>query len=441
MASKKLDRGEVLAAFFDEGVYTELFAAGTVSAAFGSAHGKPVYAVFQNGQALTVTDVDRTIHALRLAAETGNPVVTFYDSPGSRLDEGLEVLKASKEIITMISELSGVVPQIAVVLGVCGGTSALAAASSDICIMSREGELFFTSPFTSAALGDKLENAGSADFAVQAGVASLVADDAAGAAELAAQVAALMPANNLARSAGFQFEAPVEPFPAKYNPAAAAASLADQGSMLTLFDDFGPSVVTALATIEGNAAGIVATGNRLCRNCAAKISRFVRLCDAFSIPVVTVVACEEGFPKSSSEDMAGGIRAAARLAGTYADATTSSVVVVAGKAIGPVYTALSDADLTIAMQGCTISAVEPEVAAAVLYKDELDASDNVAQAAAVKAARYAAEQCSANAALAAGIADFTADRNTVRSTVVAALDMIATKRTQRLPKKHGNMAL
>ena len=111
----------------------------------------------------------------------------------------------------------------------------------------------------------------------------------------------------------------------------------------------------------------------------------------------------EGFTASVSEDVAGAIREAARLAGTYADATTARVAVLTGKAVGPVYTALANADLTIAVQGCTVSAVDPKVAVTVLYKDELDASDNIVNATAAKASAYAAESCSADAALAAGV--------------------------------------
>lgn len=440
MASKKLDKGEVLSAFFDEGVCTELFGGGAVSAVYGCANGQPVYVVYQNGEALSVKDVEKNVRVLDLAAQTGNPVVTFYNSVGAKLAEGLDVLTASAKVTAASARLSGVVPQVAVVLGVCGATAALNAAAADVCIMAEQGELFFTAPFTSAAQGDKLENAGTAQFAAKAGVAALVAEDAVQAASLAAHLVGLMPGNNLAGPALFQFEAPAQAFPAKYQPMTALEALADTGSLLPLYSEFGAAAVTAIATVNGNAVGLVASGEALCEQCASKISRFVRLCDAFSIPVVTVVDCQ-GFLPSVSQDLAGGIRQAARLAATYADATTAKVAVVAGSAVGPVYTALANADLVIAMQGSTIAPVAPSVAVSVLYKDELDASDNVAQTTRTKAAAYAADVCSAAAAVEAGAADFTADSTTVRATLVAALDMLATKRSQRLPKKHGNMAL
>ena len=167
MASK-INKGEILAKFFDDGEYTALFADGAVSAACGYAAGQQAYAVYQNGEAVTVKDVEKNIKVLEMAAQTGCPVVTFYNSVGAKLAEGLDVLTASAKLNAQIAKVSGVVPQVAVVLGVCGGTSALSAANADVCIMAEGAELFFTAPFTSAAKGDKVADAGSAAAAAKA---------------------------------------------------------------------------------------------------------------------------------------------------------------------------------------------------------------------------------------------------------------------------------
>ena len=438
MASK-INKGEILAKFFDDGEYAALFADGAVSAACGYAAGQQAYAVYQNGEAVTVKDVEKNIKVLEMAAQTGCPVVTFYNSVGAKLAEGLDVLTANAKLNAQIAKVSGVIPQVAVVLGVCGGTSALSAANADVCIMAEGAELFFTAPFTSAAKGDKVADAGSAAAAAKAGVASIVAD-AAEAAEKAAHIVGLLPANNLTGPAIFEFEQPTAALAAGAEPAKAAAAVVDKDSTVELYAGFGKSVYTAFATVGGNAVGVVATGKNLCHNCVAKIARFVRLCDAFSVPVVTVVDTE-GFVPSVSDDIAGGIREAARLAATYADATTAKVTVLAGKAVGPVYTALAAADLRIAVTGCVVSALEPSAAVSVLYKDEIDASDNIIAATNAKAAAYTAEVCSAANAVACGAADMVCDAANVRSSVVAALELLSTKRAARLPKKHGNMAL
>ena len=439
MASK-FNKQEILAKFFDDGEYTALFADGAVSAACGWSNGQQAYAVYQNGEALTVKDVEKNIKVLRMAASTGNPVVTFCNAKGACLAEGLDVVKAAAELNAEIAKISGVVPQIAVVTGVCAGTAALAAANADVCIMAEDAELFFTAPFTSAAAGDKLECAGTAAAAAKAGVAAITAKTAEEAAELAAQIVGLLPANNLTGPAVFEFEAPVTAFAAGQEPAAAAAAVIDNGSALELYAGFGKKVYTAFATVNGNAVGVVATGKQLCRNCVSKASRFVRLCDAFSVPVISIVDTD-GFVKSSTDDVAGGIREAARLTATYADATNVRIAVLAGKAVGAVYTAFAAADLRIAVEGCTIAAVEPKVAVSVLYKEEIEASDSIAGATSAKAAAYAAEQCSAAAAVEAGAADISCAGSDVRAAVVGAMDMLATKRATRMPKKHGNMAL
>ncbi len=442
MASKTFGKEQILASFFDEGAYSVLFARSAVSAAFGSANGQPVYAICQDGEAVTVADVDKCVKVLDMAAKTGNPVVTFYDSTGACLSEGLAVLTAQARWAEKIAQISGVVPQLAVVTGVCGASSALAAAAADVCIAAEGCEIFFTAPFTSAAAGDKVEGAGSAELAAKAGVAAVVAKDGAEAVSLAARLVAMLPANNLSAPAMFDMAEPAAALDLnKYTAAGAAAAVVDADSAVELFAGFGKNVYTALATVAGNPVGVVATEpGTLCHVCVSKAARFVRLCDAFSLPVVTLVN-SEGFTASVSEDVAGAIREAARLAGTYADATTARVAVLTGKAVGPVYTALANADLTIALEGCTVSAVDPKVAVTVLYKDELDASDNIVKATAAKAAAYAAENCGADAALNAGVADFAVAPAQLRGTLAAALDMLATKRTQRLPKKHGNMAL
>ena len=206
MASK-INKGEILAKFFDDGEYTALFADGAVSAACGYAAGQQAYAVYQNGEAVTVKDVEKNIKVLEMAAQTGCPVVTFYNSVGAKLAEGLDVLTANAKLNAQIAKVSGVIPQVAVVLGVCGGTSALSAANADVCIMAEGAELFFTAPFTSAAKGDKVADAGSAAAAAKAGVASIVAADAAEAAEKAAHIVGLLPANNLTGPAIFEFGA------------------------------------------------------------------------------------------------------------------------------------------------------------------------------------------------------------------------------------------
>lgn len=440
MAANRPGKAQVLAEFFDDGVFSPLFSEGVCSAAYGCANGQPVYVLFQDGGAVGVKDIEKNIRVLELAAETGNPVVTFYDSTGAKLEGGLDLLNANARLTAQIARVSGVVPQIAVVTGVCAGSAAINAAAADVCVMSKDAELFLTAPFNSA---DKVKNAGSAEFAAKAGVAAVVAEDDLAAARAAARIAGLLPSNNLSGPAVFDFDAPETSLNlAKYDAKSAAASVADADSLVELYDGYGKNVFTALGTLNGNPVGIVATEKAaLCHRCTAKAARFVRLCDAYSVPVVTIVNTE-GFVKSESDDEAGGIRQAARMAGVYAEATTAKVAILAGDAVGPVYTVFAaSADWRIAVNGCTVAPLAPETAASVLYKDEIFASDNIVNATKAKAAAYAKDVCSAEAAVRNGAADLAVNAADARAAVVQALDMLASKRAVRLAKKHGNITL
>ncbi len=435
---------DVLLSFFDEGAYTILFNESAVCAAFGSANGQPVYAICQKGEPVNEGDIKTMVKVLKLAAKTGNPVVTFYNAQGVVLGENLNVLNKASKLVETISKISGVVPQIAVVNGVCAATSALAASLSDVCIMAKDAELFLTAPFTAAAKGDKTQKAGTAEFAAKAGVASIVVENEQEAAKKAAELIGLLPANNLSGGTIYEASAPKGSYTlAKYDAKAAVDSIVDADSNLELYEGYGRNVYTALATVNGNVVGVVSTAGAqeyMCRKCVSKIARFVRFMDAFGIPVISIINTA-GFKADCGEDLSGGVREAARLAGTYADATTAKIAVITGKAIGSAYVGLANADLTVAVQGCTISPVEPSVAATVLYNEEIQKGNDIAGDTAKKAAEYAKEVCSAQSALNSGVAHFAVDAAGIRGAVVSSLDMLSTKRTQRLPKKHGNMSL
>ncbi len=446
MASEMNGAG-LLAAFFDGGAHTALFGGegGNVLAAYGDVGGLGAYAVCQTGGALSAADVEISCKTVALAAKTGRPVVTFYNAKGAVLTEGGKTLSAAASLSRAAAAVSGVVPQLAVVYGVCGASNALAALAADLCIIAEGAELFLTPPFLSAAAGDAPEGAASAKAAADAGVSALSAKTPEEAAQLAARLLMLLPRNNLAATAQFEYTAPAAGIDtANYTGLSAAKAVADEGSLVELYEGFGDGVITALGTVEGNVAGFVSTNGAntyLGGYCMAKTARFVRLCDAFSIPVVTLLHTG-GLVKSSSAEAAGLLRDAARLAATYADATTAKVAVVTGRCVGQAYTVLGSADLTVAMRGCVLAPAEPSAAASVLYKDEIAAAEGSVEAGtAAYAKQYEAEVASADAALAAGLADMVADAPGVRAAVVAALDALATKRTQRMPKKHGNMAL
>ncbi len=424
---------ERLTYLFDGGIFTELdaFAAGKnvcgVVCAFGKVNGSPCYAfsqdVSRNLGALDSVQAVKIARTLKLAAETGVPVVGIYDSCGADLSDGHAALTAYGELLLKMSNLSGVVPQIAVIAGVCSGTSALLAETADITIIADGAELY-------AAPGCD----GSAANAAINGTAALkVADDKA--AVLAAKLLLeKLPLNNLSPAPAFEYEAPAG--------GNAVMSAVDGGSAAELYADFGSAAYTALATVEGAPVGIVSTDKaaKLTADDCSKLARFVRFCDSFSLPVITFVDTE-GF----EDDGAGAVKSMAKVAHAYAEATTAKISVVTGKAYGAAFIALAgrgaNSDISFALDTAKITALAPETAAEFLYHNELI---GVADASAKRrelAARYAAEEGDPYTAAAGGCADCVISAAQLRTELAAALDQLSSKRVSRRPKKHSNIQL
>lgn len=450
---------------FDEGTFVETcgFAmageepSGVVTG-YGYVEGELVYAYAQDsevaGGAVGRVHGEKIAKVYALAAKTGCPVVAVFDSNGARLDEGNDALAAYGEMLMWSNNLSGVVPQISVVLGVCAGCAAMLATSADLVVMSEKAELFMTPPFTAKANGERVEGAGTAENAAKAGVAHIVCADDAAAMQTVKELLMKLPENNLAVT-------PIAEFAENENGqstlAAAFADIehadvksvleavADADSVVELQSAFGQAAYTALAGIQGSTVGLIATdktNGALDSDASAKIARFVRMCDAFAIPIVTFVDTE-GFAQSAKGELAGSIREAAKLAHAYAEATCPKISVVIGSAYGPAYIALAgknaNADVTIAWPSAVISALKPEATVEFLWHDKLKDAEDVAAKRAELVTEYVDTAASPFEAAKGGSIDQVIDPALTRGTIINALDMLAGKRVSKLPKKHGNM--
>lgn len=436
---------ERLTYLYDEGRYTELdaFAANGaklcgVVTAFGYVGGNACYAFSQdvsvNGGALNRAQAEKIAKVYDLAAKTGVPVVGIYDSFGADLNDGHEALNAYGELMLAMSNLSGVVPQIAVVAGVCSGTSALLAESADFTVVAEGAELYVT-PNTGA----------SAENAAANGTAALVASDDKAAVEAAKTLIEKLPMNNLSPVPMYEYDLPSAA--AGKDAKSLAEGILDANSITELYADFGKASYTALATLGGAAVGFVATNktaSALTADDCSKIARFVRTCDAFAVPVITVVDTE-GFEGGSETEAAGAVKNMAKLAHAYAEATTIKVSVVTGRAYGAAFIALAgkgaNADLTYATEDAVITPLAPITAAEFFYHDELAGAENVKDKRLQLAARYSAEEGSPVAAAAKGCIDGVTTSTQLRDTLITAVEILAGKRISRLPKKHSNIQL
>lgn len=422
------DARKRLSAFFDEGSFTELdkflSADGEVSsvaAGCGAVLGMTVYAFAQDvsvkGGAVNKSAALKIKRVYELAAKNGSPIVGFFDSKGGDINEGMAVLGDYGDIMKASAKISGVVPQVAVVTGVCAGCAAMIASMADIVIASENSELFLTAPFNNA--DGKLVGAGSAENAAKAGVVQILVKDADAAVTKARELTAILPDNNL--GVGFIDGAPDNDtaITTSLKGAELAAAVVQKGTLVELGEKFGTAAFTALGSIGSDTVAVVSTGKaaKLTSADCSKIARFVQFADLFSIPVVTLIDTE-GFEGSSESELSGSVRDCARLAQVYATATTVKINFVTGKAFGAAFAAFDSADMSYAWENAQIAPMAPE-AGKVFMGEEL--TTNPFEAASL------------------GMIDGVIDPADTRETLSAALGMCISKNvnTQR---KHANFA-
>ncbi len=422
----------VLTKLFDEGAFTEIdaFAKSTagyaeVVAGRGNAEGIGVFAFAQNtdrsGGAMSKAQAAKIKKVYDLALKTGSPVIALYDSIGGRIDEGNDLLSAYGDILKYSSNLSGVVPQISVVLGKCYGTQALIAVNSDIVILSEKAELTLN---TDGSGADTKTNS-------KHGIAHLTAKDTDEAIEKARRLISILPSNNLEYAGTSEFDEPI-------SSDDVLLSVADGDSIIELQPEYGKSMKTVLATIEGTTVGIIKSeAPEIDSKGASKAARFVRFCDAFGLTIITLVDAE----KFSC------IKSAAKLSSAYSEATAPKIAVITGNAYGAVYIALAGtgaaADITYAWVDASVSALTPEAAAVIALGDDFGGklkgtSDPQAERAKITA-QYKDDNLTAMKAAEDGYIDEIILPEETRAKLTSAIDMLSDKRASTLPKKHNNL--
>lgn len=418
---------KTLETFFDEGQFSEVDAL-TVSengftegiAAYGTANGCPVFAFAQNsdiaGGAMSKAQAAKLKKLYDMAEKTGTPIVGFYDSVGARLKQGADMLSSFGSILNSIGTLSGVVPQISVVLGPCLGTAALCAVSADFVILSEKAELSLNTDGQAVSVKENAKQ----------GVSHITAKDTADTVAQAKRLLAYLPANNLS----------VAPIADAFDAADAHSgdvmqSVFDSDSLFELQKEYGQGVVTAFARLYGSSVGVIVTnGGVMSGEACEKAARFVRFCDAFALPVITFADCE-GFKN---------VKDAAKLTAAYTDATTIKATVITGEAYGAFYMAVAgtgaNTDLTLAWTDASVSALAPITGASIVWEDKMNVPANERKA---LVEEYKNTQCSVFQAAAQGYVENVINPEETRQNLFAALDMLAGKRVTTLPKKHGTI--
>lgn len=434
LAIKDTDARKRLVSLFDDGVFTEIdaFAKSSngdveVVAGFGTVNGAPVYAFSQdvsvNGGAVSVAQCAKIKKIYDLASKTGCPVVGIYDSNGMDLKEGFEGLSAYGEIVKASTSVSGVVPQISIVAGAAVGTTALIADMADVVVAVKDADFYVTAPSEVTA-----------EACAQEGTVDILADDFDSAVKAVRDIITLVPSNNLSTPPVYDFTDPAAAADTGACVADIIKAAADEGSVIELKEKYAENCITALATVAGSTVGFVGfDGKSVCPSCAYKAEAFVKFCDAFNIPVVTLLSAN-GLRKERENQM---LIAAAKLTAAYATATCPKISVITGKAVGAAYIMLagrgSNADLVYAWDTSVVSPLDTKAAVAFLYNDRLANGENRAEL----EKEYEENLASPFTAAACGAIDDVFVPAETRAKIVAALDVLAGKRETTLPRKHS----
>lgn len=426
---------------------------------YGLIQNNPVYVYSQDASALNGTigemHAKKIAHIYELAMKTGVPVIGLIDCAGMRLQESTDALAGFGQIYKMKAKASGVIPQISAIFGNCGGGVAVMAAMSDFTFMEQNnGKLFVNSPNTlEGNYTDKLDTA-SADFQKTASVVDVICDGEAEVFENVRNLVSILPENN--NEIGGMEECLddlnrlVPDFAAKVkDPAAALEDLGDNNFFLELKKDFAKEMVTGFISLDGMTVGCVANRTavygedgseqesfeaRLTSDGCDKAASFIKTCDAFNIPILTLTNVE-GFATTVEEEKTIASKAAA-LTAAFAEADVPKVNLITGNAYGSAYITMNSkhigADMVFALPDAKIGMMDAQVAAKIMYADDKDAD------LAAKAAEFAA-QSGTEAAAARGYIDSIISPEAARKQLIFAFELLFTKSEYPIGKKHGTI--
>lgn len=403
---------------------------------------------------------------MRYALKIGIPVVAFKDSGGARIQEGVDALSGYGEVFYTNVLLSGVVPQIAVIMGPCAGGAAYSPALMDFVIMTRKNShMFLTGPEVIKAVTGRsttMAEVGSAEMHTSvSGNAHFLAEDDLHAIDIVKQLLTYLPSNN-SEDPPHNLCMPIEDISdhgmdalIPDNPAepldmyAVIRRLVDNGELFEVHANFARNIVVGFARISGVVVGIVANqpmvmAGALDLNAADKAARFVRTCNVFNIPIVTLVDVP-GFLPGVEEERGGIIRHGAKMLHAFASCTTPKITIILRKSYGGSYLAMCSqelgADMVYAWPTAEIAVMGAEAAVRLLYRKDLDKAQDSNALTATLVQEYRDEFASPYVAAANGYITDVIEPSNTRTMVSIALRKTLNKRELRPSKKHGNMPL
>jgi propionyl-CoA carboxylase beta chain len=437
---------------------------------FGRVDGRTVYAFAQDftvfGGSLSETNAAKIVKIMDLAVRQGAPVVGLNDSGGARIQEGVMSLAGYADIFLRNTLASGVIPQISAIMGPCAGGAVYSPAITDFTVMvERTSYMFVTGPDVIKTVTheevSKEDLGGAMTHNARSGVAHFAVADDRECLLLIRELLGFLPGNNVddpprAETADpFDREDPAldtlvpESPNQPYDILDLIHSIADDRHFLEVHRHYARNIVVGFARLGGRSVGIVANqpahlAGTLDIDASVKGARFVRFCDAFNIPLVTLEDVP-GFLPGTEQEFAGIIRHGAKLLYAFAEATVPKVTVITRKAYGGAYCVMASkhirTDVNFAWPTAEIAVMGPEGAVNILYKRELDAASDPAALRAAKVAEFREKLANPFVAASRGFLDEVIQPRTTRARLISALASLETKRDRNPPKKHGNIPL
>lgn len=442
-----------IAALFDVGTFVETGAyvkrdgeMTGVICGYGAIGGRLVYAFSQDSDrkkgAFDAVQAEKIAALYRMAVKNGAPVIGFFDSIGAVVCDGASALSAYGKLLKTVSDASGVIPQYAVISGVCVGMAATVAASFDLTVTVKEQSvLSVNAPFV---VGKEI---GTSEATAQNGLASIETADEAEAIRTVTELVSLLPSNN---ADGVTIEEITDDVNRAVAPdgltgVELVASLTDGGRFIELGATCAPEMRTGFASFGGVSCGVVANdagekGGAITAQGARKAAKLIGFCNAFSIPVVTLVD-SVGVAVSKDEENAPLASQLAKLAMSYASADTAKITAVCGKAYGASFTLMGarslGADMVYALPTAEISTMDPASAVAFLWNDRI--TEKVTRG--ELETEWKRTQASPESAAADGSIDDIIEPSQLRQRICAAVYMLMTKNEATPARKHCDLPL
>lgn len=487
-AKGKMTARERLGLLLDTGSFEEIgrFRGGDINGGkagsavitgFGDVYGRKIAVYAQDfsvrGGTLGRAEGEKICHLMDMALDLKVPIVAIVDSGGARIQEGVAALTQYGHIFRKTCDASGFVPQISLILGPCAGGAVYCPALTDLIVMTKENsDMFVTGPdVVKAATGETIsmnDLGGGLVHSTKSGVAHYLGEDEADAIDYARTVLAYLPSNSDAQPPMYAYAATrADRETAKrltdivpdndrqpYDVLDVIRCIVDYGEFVQVHELFATSAVVGFACIDGRPIGVVANqpnvrAGILDVDASEKVARFVRLCDSFNLPIITLVDTP-GYKPGADQEHAGIIRRGAKVIYAYANAQVPMVTVVLRKAFGGAYIVMGSkaigADMNFAWPSSQIAVLGATGAVNIIHRKDFvkakEAGEDVDALRAKLAAEYERATVNANLSLEMGEIDAMIDPEQTRQAIAESLRLLADKkRVRRTTKHHGNQPL